>query len=374
MVLVDQGRLPLGEPSSNISINAWIAGVRTHVLRASVRQAGGSARARASKLPAPFFSRLRRDWVRRMLPTRTGSPSSSAFCEFTSALNASLRRATWNSSSYGLAERERLLPTIESQIFFPQSPHVAVWDLVAERVALFAGCIAQVRFSALHGATIPVPRERLRRRRSSAKTCVARWRLYAGVRQYAGSGAYKSRCICATIRCCGNQRRRLRLDTQGIRAAFAEGGRSCQGHAFRKTKCGRHRVSCRPGLSAPIGIWPRNVSGFLPSACTAENQGAQRKMMRGIPALEMAKWPWPIRCGSRAPTMSPNTQTSLDILGEMKHARKTNAPRHLSRKSRLACWQIPRALKKSNPRDREVVHVMSSWTGANEECLVSLFR
>src|SRR4029077_6603597 len=57
----------------------------------------------------------------------------------------------------GLNERERLMPPIDSQFFFSQfgKTFPALGPRRA-RVALFAGCIAQVTFSELNRATIRV--------------------------------------------------------------------------------------------------------------------------------------------------------------------------------------------------------------------------
>ena len=58
---------------------------------------------------------------------------------------------------FGLAEREKLLPPIDREFFFSKlgRTYPAVGQRRA-RVALFAGCVAQVSFSALHDATIRV--------------------------------------------------------------------------------------------------------------------------------------------------------------------------------------------------------------------------
>ena len=66
-------------------------------------------------------------------------------------------RATGVLRLLGLADRERLLPPIDRKFFFSElgKTFPAIGSRRA-RVALFAGCIAQVSFSALHEATIRV--------------------------------------------------------------------------------------------------------------------------------------------------------------------------------------------------------------------------
>ena len=94
----------------------------------------------------------------------------------------------------GLAERERLLPPIDRTFFFSQLGRTfpAVGPRRA-RVALFAGCIAQVSFSALHDATIRVlTANGCEVVVPAGQTCCGALAAHAGVRDTARTLAHKN--------------------------------------------------------------------------------------------------------------------------------------------------------------------------------------
>src|ERR1700732_3336798 len=162
MVLVDQGRLPLGETfvkhiDQCLDCRACETACPSGVEYGKLAEA---ARAQIEQnYRRPFFSRLARDLVfRRLLPypNRIALVARLLRIYQRSGLQP-LARATGILRLIGLAERERLLPPIDRKFFFSQlgRTYPAVGARRA-RVALFAGCIAQVSFSALHDATIRV--------------------------------------------------------------------------------------------------------------------------------------------------------------------------------------------------------------------------
>ena len=118
------------------------------------------ARARiAQEYPRPFFSRLTRNFVFRQLlphPNRIAIAAKLLRIYQRSGLQ-SLARDTGILKLLGLAGREALLPPIDSRFFFEHLGKVfpAVGPKRA-RVAFFAGCVAQVTFTALNEATIRV--------------------------------------------------------------------------------------------------------------------------------------------------------------------------------------------------------------------------
>jgi len=173
-------------------------------------------------------------------PTRTVSPSSRAFCEFTSARECNRWRGHWNSSSsWTSAERERLLLPRSSQILLlPLGRTFAGCDPPRRaRVARVADASRSSAFQALHDATI-----RVASRRTAAKssfhgtTSVSARAAHAGVRntELPRTLRIQSRCILARrFRCCGphDQRRRLAAARHSIRAAFC----GWRGRSFRRT-------------------------------------------------------------------------------------------------------------------------------------------
>ncbi len=162
MILVDQGRLPLGDAfvthidrclDCRACETACPSGVEygklVEAARAQIEQ----------NYQRPLFSRLARDFVfRRLLPypNRIALVARLLRTYQRSGLQ-SLVRATGILHLLGLAGRERLLPPIDRTFFFSQLGRTYPASRPRRaRVALFAGCIAQVSFSALHDATIRV--------------------------------------------------------------------------------------------------------------------------------------------------------------------------------------------------------------------------
>src|ERR1700688_172838 len=162
IVLVDQGRLPLGDSfvkhiDQCLDCRACETACPSGVEYGKLVEA---ARAQIEQnYRRPFFSRLSRDFVFRHLlpyPRRIAFVARALRIYQRSGLQ-SLARATGVLRLLGLADRERLLPPIDREFFFSKlgKTYPAV-GVQRARVALFAGCIAQVSFSALHDATIRV--------------------------------------------------------------------------------------------------------------------------------------------------------------------------------------------------------------------------
>src|ERR1700681_3341828 len=162
MVLVDQGRLPLGDSfvkhiDQCLDCRACETACPSGVEYGKLVEA---ARAQIEQnYQRPFFSRLARDFVFRGLlpyPRRIAILARLLYVYQRSGLQ-SLARATGILRLLGLADREKLLPPIDREFFFSKlgRTYPAAGQRRA-RVALFAGCVAQVSFSALHEATIRV--------------------------------------------------------------------------------------------------------------------------------------------------------------------------------------------------------------------------
>src|SRR6202522_1876092 len=162
MALVDQGRLEIGETfvthidrclncrnCETVCPSGVEYGKILELARAQIEQ----------KYKRPFTSRLIRDFVyRRLLPRPRRIAAAARFMRFyqTSGV-ASLARATGILRLLGLQDREGLLPKIDSNFFFTDlGKTFQAKGPQRARVALIAGCVAQVTFSDLNRATIRV--------------------------------------------------------------------------------------------------------------------------------------------------------------------------------------------------------------------------
>ena len=107
----------------------------------------------------PFFSRFARDLVyRRLLPYPQRIATAARFLRLYQRSGlAALTHGTGILKILGLRDRERLLPKIDSDFFFSElGKTFPAQGMRRARVALFAGCVAQVTFSDLNRATIRV--------------------------------------------------------------------------------------------------------------------------------------------------------------------------------------------------------------------------
>jgi len=370
MVLVDQGRLMLGETfvkhidqclDCRSCETACPSGVEygklVEAARAQIEQ----------NYRRPFFSRLARDVVfRRLLPypNRIAIVARVLRIYQRSGLQA-LTRATGILHLFGLAERERLLPPIDRKFFFSQlgRTYPAVGARRA-RVALFAGCIAQVSFSALHDATIRVlTANGCEVVVPAGQTCCGALAAHAGVRDTARSLAHANLdvflgddfdAVITNAAGCGST-------LKEYEQLFPEGAEDhAKARAFRKKMRDATEFLADLGLSAPLASLPLRVT-YQDSCHLLHGQKireAPRKLMRAIPGVELVEMAMAdYCCGSAGSYNVTETQTSLDILAEkMKHARATNAPVIVT--ANPGCLLQMRAGAKIHSTGQEVVHVV----------------
>src|ERR1700726_665396 len=197
IILVDQGRLPLGDSfvkhiDQCLDCRACETACPSGVEYGKLVEA---ARAQIDQhYERPFFSRLVRNFVFRGLlpyPRRIAILARLLYVYQRSGLQ-SLARATGILRLIGLADREKLLPPIDREFFFSKlgRTYPAVGQRRA-RVALFAGCVAQVSFSALHEATIRVlTANGCEVVVPAGQTCCGALAAHAGVRDMARSLAH----------------------------------------------------------------------------------------------------------------------------------------------------------------------------------------
>jgi glycolate oxidase iron-sulfur subunit len=370
IVLVDQGRLPLGDSfvkhiDQCLDCRACETACPSGVEYGKLVEA---ARAQIEQnYKRPFFSRLARDFVFRGLlpyPGRIALLARLLYVYQRSGLQ-SLARATGILRLFGLADREKLLPPIDREFFFSKLGRTyPVVGPRRARVALFAGCVAQVSFSALHEATIRVlTANGCEVVVPAGQTCCGALAAHAGVRDVARSLARinldvflgdEFDAVITNAAGCGST---LKEYEHLFAAGTAENGKA---RAFRKKIRDVTEFLANFGLSAKLLPLPMRVT-YQDSCHLLHGQKvreAPRKLLRAIPGLELVEMAMAdYCCGSAGSYNVTETQTSLALLAEkMKHARATNAPVIVT--ANPGCLLQMRAGAEIHSTGQEVVHVM----------------
>ena len=370
MVLVDQGRLALGESfvkhiDQCLDCRACETACPSGVEYGKLVEA---ARAQIEQnYQRPFFSRLSRDLVfRRLLPypSRIAMVARILRIYQRSGLQT-LARATGVLRLLGLANRERLLPPIDRKFFFSQlgKTYPAVGPRRA-RVALFAGCIAQVSFSALHDATIRVlTANGCEVVVPAGQTCCGALAAHAGVRDSARSLAHTNLdiflrddfdAVITNAAGCGST-------LKEYEQLFSPGTREhAKAHAFRQKMRDVTEFLDDWGLVAPMASLPLRVT-YQDSCHLLHGQKireAPRQLLRAIPGVELVEMAMAdYCCGSAGSYNVTETDTSLEILAEkMKHARATGAPTIVT--ANPGCLLQMRAGAEIHRTGQEVLHVI----------------
>ena len=370
MILVDQGRLALGDSFVKHIDQCLDCRACETVCPSGVEYGKLVEAARAQierNYRRPFFSRIARDVVfRRLLPY----PARIAFAARTLRVYQRsglqwLARASGILRLLGLADRERLLPPIDREFFFSRlgrtSPAVGPRRA---RVALFAGCVAQVSFSALHDATIRVlAANGCEVVVPAGQTCCGALAAHAGVRDVARSLARTNLdvflrddfdAVITNAAGCGST---LKEYEQLLENGTKE---NANAHAFRKKMRDVTEFLADLGLSAPLASLPLRVT-YQDSCHLLHGQKireAPRQLIRAIPGVELIEMAMAdYCCGSAGSYNVTETHTSLDILAEkMKHARATRAEIIVT--SNPGCLLQMRAGVKIHSTGQEVLHVM----------------
>jgi glycolate oxidase iron-sulfur subunit len=370
IVLVDQGRLPLGDSfvkhiDQCLDCRACETACPSGVEYGKLVEA---ARAQIEQnYRRPFFSRLARDFVFRGLlpyPRRIAILARFLYVYQRSGIQ-SLARATGILRLLGLADREKLLPPIDREFFFSKlgRTYPAVGQRRA-RVALFAGCIAQVSFSALHEATIRVlTANGCEVVVPAGQTCCGALAAHAGVRDVARSLARinldvflgdEFDAVITNAAGCGST---LKEYEYLFAAGTAEHDKA---HAFRKKMRDVTEFLANLGLSAHLATLPMRVT-YQDSCHLLHGQKireAPRKLLRAIPGVELVEMAMAdYCCGSAGSYNVTETQTSLALLAEkMKCARATNAPVIVT--ANPGCLLQMRAGAEIHSTGQEVLHVI----------------
>jgi len=370
IVLVDQGRLPLGDSfvkhiDQCLDCRACETACPSGVEYGKLVEA---ARAQIEQnYQRPFFSRLARNFVFCGLlphPRRIALLARFLYIYQRSGLQ-SLARSSGILRLMGLADREKLLPPIDREFFFSKLgrtyPAVGVRRA---RVALFAGCVAQVSFSALHDATIRVlTANGCEVVVPAGQLCCGALAAHAGVRDVARSLARTNLdvflsgnfdAVITNAAGCGST-------LKEYEHLFAEGTvEHGKAHEFRKKMRDATEFLADLGLTAKLSPLPMRAT-YQDSCHLLHGQKvreAPRKLLRSIPELKLVEMAMAdYCCGSAGSYNVTETETSLALLAEkMKHARATNAQVIVT--ANPGCLLQMRAGAAIHGTGQEVVHVM----------------
>lgn len=315
----------------------------------------------------PFLSRMARKFVFHGLlphPRRIALLASLLRIYQRSGLQA-LARASGLLRLIGLADRERLLPPIDRKFFFSQIGRTfPAQGRRRARVALFAGCIAQVSFSELHEATIRVLTA------NGCEVVVPAGQLCCGaLAQHSG--------VTDVVRSLA----RVNLDVflRGDFDAVITNASGCgstlkeyeqlfpsgspeheQATAFRAKMRDVTEFLAELGLTAPLESLPLRVT-YQDSCHLAHGQRireAPRRLIRAIPGVELAEMAMSdYCCGSAGIYNVTETRASLQILSEkMKHAGDTSADVIVT--ANPGCLLQLRAGAQIHSTGQEVLHVL----------------
>ena len=370
IVMVDEGRLELGE-SFVRHIDQCLDCRACETACPSGVEYGKLVEAARSQIDQhyrrPFFSRLARTAVfRHLLPYPGRIAASARVLRFyqRSGLQT-FARASGILSLLGLADRERLLPPIDRDFFFSRigRTYPAVGARRA-RVALFAGCIAQVSFSALHdamirvltanGCEVVIP---------EGQTCCGALAAHAGVRDVARSLARINLevflkddfdAVITNAAGCGST---LKEYEELFPADAAEHSKA---HAFRTKMRDVTEFLADLGLTAPLARLPLRVT-YQDSCHLLHGQkikDAPRTLIRSIPGVELIEMAQSDDCcGSAGSYNVTETETSLELLKrKMKSAGATGAPLIVT--ANPGCLLQMRAGAQIHSTGQEVLHVI----------------
>jgi len=339
MSLVDQGRLELGETfvthidrclNCRACETACPSGVEygklLELARAQIEQ----------KYKRPLASRIARDLVyRRLLPYPRRIALAARLLKFYQRSGiAAIARGTGILRLMGLHEREQLMPKIDSDFFFSElGKTFPARGPRRARVALFAGCVAQVTFSELNRATIRVLQANgCEVVVPGAQVCCGALAAHAGVRDVARSLSRKNQAaflaeeydaIITNAAGCGSTLKEYTHLFAGEDAAHA------QAEQFTAKVRDVSEFLAELGLAAPLRAVPLRVT-YQDSCHLCHGQKvreAPRKLIRAIPGVELVEMQLSEQCcGSAGVYNVTETKASLDLLAlKMEYAAQTKA-------------------------------------------------
>ncbi len=370
MLLVDQGRLELGDAfvqhidrclDCRACETACPSGVEygklVEAARAQIEQ----------NYRRPLAARLTRSLVfRRLLPYPGRIAAAARVVRFyqRSGLQGFARRSGFL-KLLRLDERERLLPPMDRQFFFSQlGKTFPAQGPRRARVALFAGCVAQVSFSALHEATIRVlTANGCEVVVSAGQLCCGALAAHAGVRDVARNlaranlGAFLCEEFDAIITNAAGCGSTLKEYDQLFAASDPA---HAQAQQFRKRIRDVTEFLAELGLVAPMKPVPLRVT-YQDSCHLVHGQKirkAPRQLICAVPGVELAEMPLADHCCGAAGVYNvTQTGTSLELLAEkMQQARSTGAAAIVT--ANPGCILQLRAGAELHGTGQEVLHVV----------------
>ena len=370
MALVDQGQLELGESfvthidrclDCRACETACPSGVEygklIEMARAQIEQ----------NYKRPIASRIARDFVYRRLlpyPNRIAVAARFLWLYQRSGL-AALARGTGILRVLGLSDRERLMPPVDSEFFFSQlGKTFPAHGARRARVALFAGCVAQVTFSELNRATIRV----LQANGCEvvvpvAQGCCGALPAHAGVRGVARElakanfDAFRADdfdAIITNAAGCGSTLKEY---------AHLFDANTPEYEAARKFTSKMRDVTeflAGLGLTAPLKAVPLRVT-YQDSCHMLHGQKireAPRQLIRAIPSVELIEMPYADQCcGSAGVYNVTQTKASLELLA-LKMGYAGNAKAQAIVTANPGCILQLRAGAAIHHTGHEVLHVV----------------
>ena len=370
MMLVEQGELPVSEGFVD-HIDKCLDCRSCETACPSAVNYGKlveHARARIERdYKRPLLSRIARDFVyRRLLPYPERIAMAAKLLRIYQRTGLqTAARATGVLKLFGLAERDLLLPPVDRQFFFDQlGKTFAAQGNRRARVAFFAGCVANVTFSALNEATIRVltangcavvvP---------DGQFCCGALPAHAGVRDVARDLARRNIATFASA------------DFDALVTNAAGGGSTLKeyDHLFtenepeyaaaaalaRKTRDVTEFLVAL-GLSAQLKPVPARVT-YQDSCHLLHGQRireAPRQLLRAIPGVEFVELPFAdICCGSAGVYNVTETHASLDLLAEKMACAKTTSAQIIATANPGCLLQL-RAGAEIHKTGQEILHVI----------------
>jgi glycolate oxidase iron-sulfur subunit len=370
MVLVDEGRLPLGHSfvrhidqclDCRACETACPAGVEYGKLvegaRAQIEQ----------NYRRPLRSRIARSVVYRHLlpyPRRIAGVARLARLYQRFGLRR-MARTSGLLRLLGLAERDQLMPLIEPEFFFSRLGQTfAAQGKRRARVALFAGCISQVSFAALHEATIRVlTANGCEVVVPAGQLCCGALAAHAGIRDVARQlarvnlGVFLTEDFDAVITNAAGCGSTLKEYDQLF---GADDPAQAQAHKF----CGKMRDVTEfldnLGMTAALGELRLRVT-YQDSCHLAHGQKireAPRRLIGAVPGVELTEMRLADNCcGSAGVYNVTETKTSLELLAEKMHcAAATGAEAIVT--ANPGCLLQMRAGSEIHKTGQQVLHVM----------------
>jgi glycolate oxidase iron-sulfur subunit len=381
MILVDEGRLPLGDSfvqhiDQCLDCRACETACPSGVEYGKLVEA---ARAQIEQnYRRPLFTRVARSLVYRHLlpyPRRIAAVARLARFYQRSGLQAMARRSGLL-RMLGMAERERLMPQIEDRFFFSSLGRTyPAQGQRRARVALFAGCIAQVSFARLNDATIRVltangcevvvPEGQL---------CCGALAAHAGVRDVARDLARVNLGVFL-----GREFDAIVTNAAGCGSTLKEYDHLFPVGAPEHERAQTFRCKMRDvtefldemGPIAPLGELPWRVT-YQDSCHLAHGQKvreAPRRLIRSVPGVDLVEMPLADNCcGSAGVYNVTQTATSLELLAEkMQCARQTRAGVIVT--ANPGCMLQLRAGAEIHGTGQEVLHVIELLDRAQDAAI-----